>query len=321
MLHYRKSHLRKVYDEDEIRETRRAGSPRTLTKSGTTWTAFTSSEGASEMPGSRPAKDAEEDQPRRGWADQPRGGGRTRSGWGDLTSDANDHADEADESVKEDYEKTCRTNRILTAHRQTLERVTKKVRDRLSQLREDFSRPEDELFLAELETMRPNTAPAGETSQTTARQGMWSPRKVDETGRLCFIPKTPAQVTAMDLYKMIPKSLVKRRRTRRSERGPGLGSVSGWGALGLTDTFRHTKSEISKIAKENLNLEGAVDALEREKMRLMRDIQVEKEMIAATCEEPLVPEDIAANWAGWERGPSPKTRSGWGDADGPKLKR
>lgn len=315
VLHYRKSHLRKVYDEGEIFEARRAGSPRTLTKSGTTWTAFTTSgETASEKP--TPPKDAvaEEEKPRR-WA-SPRGGGRTRSGWGDLTSDANDAETE---SVKEDYEKTCRTNRILTAHRQTLERVTKQVQDRLNQLR-DNNRPEDELLLAELETMRPNTAPAGETSN--ARKGMWSPRKVDETGRLCFIPKTPAQVTAMDLYKMVPKSLVKRRRTQRRDlRGPGLGSVSGWGVLGLTDTFRHTNSEITKMAKENLQLEEVVDALEREKMRLMRDIQVEKEMIAATGEEPPLPQDIAANWAGWERGPSPKTRSGWGDSEAPKLKR
>lgn len=324
VLHYRKSHLRKVYDEGEIREmSKRAGSPRTLTKSGTAWTALTSE---TPSPKSGPTAAAEV---RSRW-DSSRGGGGTRSGWGDLTSDAKEAETE---EVKENFEKTARANRILNAHRQTLERVNKQAQARLTQLR-DYHRPEDELLLAELENMRPHTAPAGEASQTTGGRsqrtkggrggGMFSPRKVDDAGGLCFIPKNIAQTTPLELYKQIPKSLAKRRPRRpRSERGPGLGSVSGWGALGLTSSFRHTYSEIAAMAQENRQLEEVVDALERERMRLTRNVEHEKEMIEATGEEPPLPEDgIAAHRTGSrERGPSPTTRSGWGDPHAPKLKR
>lgn len=207
-----------------------------------------------------------------------------------------------------DYEKTRRTNRILKAHRLALERETQEVESRLNALRLT-NRTTEQGILEEDELLGAGAEALGKSPDGSPRRSLRSPRKIDETGRLCFIDKQKSSVEADYLYSMVPKKAVQARRPRKAWRGPGLASASGWGALGLTGHLVVTDSEIAEITKQNEHLESLIDGLERKKLRLRQGLREERQMLTGSTENA---EDWSDRLDDILRGPSPMTRSGWG---------
>lgn len=234
----------------------------------------------------------------------------TRSGWGDLALEYQEGVDGEKSMKKDDYEKSRRTNRILKAHRLALERETQGVQNRLNQLRLS-NRTTAGGILEDDELLGAGASTLGKSPQGSPRRSLRSPRKIDETGRLCFIDKQKSSVEADYLYSMVPKKAVQARRPRKAFRGPGLASASGWGALGLSDDRNAavTDSDIAELEKENARLESLIDGLERRKLRLKQGLEEERQMLTGLAEST---EDWSERLDDILRGPSPMTRSGWG---------